>query len=171
MSASFKLIFFISLYYSFYHICRIIVIFYAAPAIFILFLGCSSRRISACFFAAIWMYICVVLMELCPNICCTQLISTPSSIRYVAKECLNICGVIFLLIPACFVYFFSISRTDCSVYLLPRLFIKKNPFFWISALFSSKYCFSMCNTEVLLICTYLSLPPLLFSAYISCANM
>ena len=54
---------------------------YAAISIFIRFLGCSSLNISACFFAAICIYICVVLIELCPSICCTQLISTPSSIK------------------------------------------------------------------------------------------
>ena len=32
----------------------VIFLFYAAPTMLILFLGCISRRISACFFAAIW---------------------------------------------------------------------------------------------------------------------
>ena len=58
-------------------------------------------------------------------------------IKYVANECLNICGVIFLSIPANFVYFFSISLIDCSVYLFPRLFTKKYPLFLIASEFCS----------------------------------
>ena len=54
---------------------------YAAIGIFIRFLGCISLNISACIFAAMCIYICVVLIELWPRICCTQLISTPSSIK------------------------------------------------------------------------------------------
>ena len=54
---------------------------YATIRIFIRFLGCISLNISACIFAATCIYICVVLIELCPRICCTQLISTPSSIK------------------------------------------------------------------------------------------
>lgn len=78
---------------------------YATPLIFILFLGCR------------------------------QLTSTPSSIKYVANEWRNICGVIFLEIPASLEYFFNIKRTDCSEKRSPRGIILNYPLYLYLSIF------------------------------------
>lgn len=97
-------------------------------------------------------------MELWPRICWTQLTSTPSSIKYVANECLNIWGVMFLSIPACSVYF-SASTVLIALYTYFLCCLQK-----VSALSDRRFIFSIvffsnARIEVLLIWTYLSFPP------------
>ena len=64
------------------------------PFTSIKFLGCLFTRISFCLALETWVYISVVLIELCPSIRCIYLMSTSCSNKRVAKECRNICGVI-----------------------------------------------------------------------------
>ena len=47
---------------------------------------------------------------------CIYRISTPCSKRWVAKECLSICGVTFFSIPALFAARFRILAMDAAVF-------------------------------------------------------
>ena len=58
----------------------------------------------------------------CPSISCTTLRSAPCSIRWVANECLNVCGEISLRMPAARVYFLTILNRDTLLMDFPNLF-------------------------------------------------
>ena len=55
----------------------------------------SGPRLRTC------VYTIVVLRSACPNNSCTVRMSYPSSSRWVANECRNVCGPTRLVIPAC----------------------------------------------------------------------
>ena len=55
------------------------------------------------------MYICVVVIDAWPRRVCTALISAHFFISAVAKLCLSVCGLTFLLIPASAAHFLTIS--------------------------------------------------------------
>lgn len=82
-------------------------------------------NISFCFETVTWVYICVMLIELCPSMSCIYRISTPASRRLVANVWRNICGVMCISIPAIDAYLFIILRTDWSDSCCPCCPVKK----------------------------------------------
>ena len=77
-------------------------------------IGLQELSISFCFDCETWVYICVTLIELCPNICWIYRISTFLSSSIVAKLCLNIWGGIVIPISLASATFFNNNRTLCS---------------------------------------------------------
>lgn len=83
-------------------------------------------------------YICVVVIEAWPRSVCTALMSAPFFISVVAKLCLKVCGVTFLLISANFAYFLTISSMLFLLRCSPNPFLERliNRYGLVSSLFS-----------------------------------
>ena len=61
---------------------------------------------------SMWVYISVVETLSCPSISCTNLMSAPFSMRWVANECLNVCGEISFLTPESRAIFFTVLNAE-----------------------------------------------------------
>ncbi len=99
-------------------------------------------------------YICVVVIDACPSNVCTALMSAHFFINVVAKLCLSVCGVTFLLMPQNLAYFLTISAMLFLLRCSPNPFLERlMKRYGLSSLLFSVYVFKasiadfVANTE------------------------